>query len=37
MIELIKLYLVREFYIFQIVLIDILNKFLQYIKDESDT
>lgn len=37
MIKLIWLYLVREFYIAQIVLIDICNKFLQYIKDESYT
>jgi hypothetical protein len=37
MIELIRLYIVREFYIAQIILIDICNKFLQYIKDESDT
>jgi hypothetical protein len=32
MIELIKLYIVREFYIAQIVLIDIRTKLLEYIQ-----
>lgn len=37
MIKLIWLYLVREFYIAQIVLIDIHTKILKYINNESDT